>query len=268
MNSLGWQYKDVKDERRFTDKLEIIPSKFENDKSWRQTLYPYILEDLRASVHAPLKDDCNKVIRSRIQFSDRSVASTIGLSDNSEVDLEFQFVLHANNQQQPTESPNALCGSLCGSLNILIRSGSLFKNGDSLLHIAHSFIYVKSFNDENALFQCSIFCKEIGHFRSLLQDQACDLLLIQVPLLPAILAIKHLECFTPPTFFKDVLTAEYDQQNSTKLTYRKSLRSESIETLNASQRAAVEQIMNSADSATAFSPAVKLIHGAPGTFIL
>ena len=264
MNSLGWQYKDVKDERRFTDELEIIPSKFENDESWRQTLYPYILEDLRASMHASLKEDCDKVRRSRIQFSDRSVASTIGLSDDSEVDLEYQFVLNANNQQQPTESPNALCGSL----NILIRSGSLFKNGDSLLRTGHSFIYIRSFNEENAQFQCSIFCKKISHFHSLLQDKACDLLLIQVPVLPSILAINHLERFTPPPFFKDLLTAEYDQQNSTKLTYRNSLRSESIETLNASQRAAVEQIMNSTDSATAFNPAVKLIHGAPGRCIL
>lgn len=153
-------------------------------------------------------------------------------------------------------------------LVLRFRTGSRFEHGDSLFRTAHSFIYVKRFDDENARFQSSIFCKEISHFHSLLQDKVCDLLLIQVPLVPAILAIKHLVSFIPPPFFKDVLTAEYDQQNSTKLTYRNSLRSESIETLNASQRAAVEQIMNSTDSATAFNPAVKLIHGPPGRYIL
>ena len=109
---------------------------------------------------------------------------------------------------------------------------------------------------------------EISHFFSLLQkDKACDILLIQVPLVPALLAINSLVSFIPPFFFKDVLTAEYDRENSMRIMYRNSLRSESVETLNASQRAAVEQIMNSTDSPAARNPALQLIHGPPGTYI-
>ena len=286
MDSLSWKYEDVINERLFADNLEIIPSKFDNDESWRRILLPYIFEDLRASLKKSLQEKCDKIKRSRIQFSERSMArmSTIRQSLNSEEDLEFQIVSDATNQED-----------LCGSLNILImlylstflkylssyyliddyylviiilrfRTGSHFENGDSLLHTAHSFVYIKSFDDENALFECSIFCEEISHFHSLLQDKAaCDILLIQVPLVPALLAINHLRSFIPPSFFKDVLTAEYDLQNSTKMTYRNSLRSESVETLNASQRAAVEQIMNSTDSPAAGNPALELIHGPPGT---
>lgn len=119
MESLRWQYIDVINERLFADSLEIIPSKFKNDESsWRRILHPYILEDLRASLLASLQkelqEECDRVKRIRIQFSDRSVAR---LSDNSEVDLEFQVVSDATNQQQQAVKPE----EICGSLNILIR---------------------------------------------------------------------------------------------------------------------------------------------------
>lgn len=151
-------------------------------------------------------------------------------------------------------------------LILRFRTGGRFENGDSLLHTAHSFIYIKSFDKEEATFECSIFC-EINQFNSLLEDKACDILLIQVPLVPSILAINSLDSFKPPSFFKDVLTAEYDLQNSTQMTYRNGLRSESVETLNASQRAAVEQIMSSTDSPAAGKPALQLIHGPPGAYM-
>ena len=117
MDSLDWQYEDVINKRLFADKLEIIPSKFENDEAWRRILHPYILEDLRASVHASLQVECNKIKRTRIQFSNESIARTMGLSGNSGVGLEFQIVSDAKNQQQQAKAPD----DLFGSLNILIR---------------------------------------------------------------------------------------------------------------------------------------------------
>ena len=107
MDSLSWRYEDVKNEKLFADKLVIIPSKFVNYESWRRILRPYILEDLRASLLEAFKKNCHTISRSRIQFSDRSLASTTG---RSVVDLEFQIVNDANNHED-----------LCGSLNVLIK---------------------------------------------------------------------------------------------------------------------------------------------------
>ena len=59
-------------------------------------------------------------------------------------------------------------------LVLRFRTGSRFEHGDSLFRTAHSFIYVKRFDDENARFQSSILCKEISHFHSLLQDKVCE----------------------------------------------------------------------------------------------
>ena len=150
---------------------------------------------------------------------------------------------------------------------MIYRTGSRFENGDSLLHTAHSFIYFMNFVERKGFFQCSIYSQEISHFHSILHDNGCDILLLQVPVMPTILAINHLDGFTPPFFIKDILTAEHDRRNSSRIPYRYSYRSESMSSLNESQQNAVEQIMCSHQSSASSGPAVTLIHGPPGTHI-
>lgn len=104
-------------ERLFADNLESIPSKFENDESWRKIFHPYILEDFRATLQASLLDGTEKLQRHRIQFTEQSVKNTIGLSKHSEVGLDVLPIVIDEKNGQKFEAPE----NLCGTLNVLIR---------------------------------------------------------------------------------------------------------------------------------------------------
>lgn len=276
MEFLEWKYKDIINEDFFQNKLSPIPTAFESCEAWSWNLRPFILEDLRATLHEALQTDCAIIKRSRVKL----LAEYVKFLQESKDDFcRGSISIAVTFDQSEKLDGEDLVGSIAVLIRyffqrnfILIEFNSLIhyrtssrfgsNNSNSLLNDNHHVTFIKNFEEKRNCFYCNLYVTEYDYFESLWTNDECDILLLQVPAIPTILAIKHIDSFVPSYFFKDILTATYDPQNGSKLRTRQ-LKG-CFDHLNESQMNAMNRIISPFQS----HPAINLIHGPPGYICL